>query len=410
MNQTELERVFRQSSAQVIGSLAGRFRDLDLAEEAFAEACARACENWADGGPPTNPAAWLYRVANRVMLDVLRRQQTRYRLTPVAEMALQPSIEDELLNDNAVIPDDRLRLIFICCHPAVAPDSRALLTLRLVCGLTVPNIAQAFLLSESAVAQRLVRAKHKIAAAGVPFELPERAHWEERLESVLVTMEIAYGKAHEDAAGTGVYAFYSTEMLRLTELLVELVPHSAEVQALAAIIHFAEARRPARLNSQGSMIPVSAQDPALWRRELIVRAEGFLLQARAFADNSPRVLQARLQAAWCRRRHLGDPEPWPEILDLYDELLLIRDDIVVRINRAVALAEVAGADTALKELDGLDAPRLSEFVPFLAVRASLLARTGDLPAACAEYDRLLALELPSAERKWLEKQRNACRR
>ena len=198
-------------------------------------------------------------------------------------------------------------------------------------------------------------------------------------------------------------------MLRLTGLLVELVPHSAEVLALASIVHLAEARRPARLDREGLMIPISEQDPKLWRRDLIERGEALLSAAARLGDERPRTVQAQLQAAWCRRRGLGEPEPWPEILALYDRLLEHRDDIVVRINRAVALAEVSGAGIALAELGALEPPRLEVFLPFLAVRASLLARTGNLEAASADYDRMLALELPAAERKWIEAQRLALR-
>ena len=250
-----------------------------------------------------------------------------------------------------MIPDERLRLIFVCCHPAVAPDARAALTLRLVCGLSVPEIARAFLITEAALAQRLVRAKRKIAQAGVPFEVPGPEAWPERLDAVLTTLEIAYAKAHEDAAGAGPHAGYAAEMLDLTRLVAELLPQEPDAHAMAALVRYAEARRPARLDPHGAMVPLSEQDPVLWRRSLIEGAEACLRRAAAAGPATPRVLQAAIHAAWCARRSLADPAPWPEVLALYDLLLEWRDDAVVRLNRAVALAEVAGVAAALRDVE-----------------------------------------------------------
>jgi RNA polymerase sigma-70 factor, ECF subfamily len=403
MNGAALDRVFRAASGRIIAALAARFRDLALAEDAFSESCLRAVRTWPAAGVPEDPAAWLYRVAERVVLDSLRRD--RKNRQPVAEEASgDPSPEDLLTDDARVLPDERLRLIFICCHPAVAVEVRAALTLKLVCGLSVTEIARAFLLQEATLAQRLVRAKRKIADAGVPFELPSPDAWSERLDAVLSTLEIAYARAHEDAAGSSPHAGFSAEVLHLTKILTHLIPDDAAVAALAAQVRYAEARRPARLDADGFIIPLSAQDPALWRRDLIDDANRLLADAIRIAPSEPRTLQAELQQIWCVRKSLADPAPWPEVLRVYDRLLLSRDDPIVRINRAVAVAETAGADAALAELSRLQLQGLEEFLPYHAVRADLLRRTGRQAEAARAYARALQLDPPAAERRWLERQ------
>ena len=394
-----LEGSVRAAGARVTAALAARYRDLDVAEEAFAEACARAAAAWPQNGEPADPAAWLYRTADRAAIDMLRKRRVRSRLAPEPE-------EIAAMDEPCPIPDDRLRLIFVCCHPAVAPDVRAQLTLRLVCGLSTAEIAHAFLMPEPTVAQRLVRAKRKIAEAGVPFEVPGPAHWADRLEAVLCTLEIAYAKAHEDAAGAGPHAGYGPEMIGLTQMLVELLPAEPEALALAALVRFAEARRPARTRPDGAMVPLSEQDPALWDRALILTGERLLGRARKAGRLGPRLLQAELHAAWCARSSLTEPPPWQRVLATYDLMLTVRDDPVIRLNRAVALAEVAGCAAALREVDALACGRLEDFLPFQAVRAGLLRRVGRTEEARQAYSAALALGPGSAERVWLERRRD----
>jgi RNA polymerase sigma-70 factor, ECF subfamily len=403
VNGPALERVFRAASGRIIAALAARFRDLALAEDSFSEACLRALRAWPERGVPNDPTAWLYRVADRIALDALRRQRTALRHAPEVPSP-EPNVEDAMVDDSSVIPDERLRLIFICCHPAVAPEARAALTLRLVCGLTVTEIARAFLVEEPTLAQRLVRAKRKIASAGVPFELPSPDLWPERLDAVLSTLEVAYSKAHEDAAGAGSHAGFALEMLGLTKLLTDLVPEAGEVYALAALVRYAEGRRPARMDAEGVMVPLSEQDPKLWRRDLIEEADALLERAAKLAPSSARTLQAGLQAAWCARRSLDNAAPWPLVLRLYDRLLAVRDDPIVRLNRAVALAAVAGPEAALTELRAMDGSKLARFAPYHAVRAELLARNGRVADARTAYEAILALEPPPAERRWLTRQ------
>jgi RNA polymerase sigma-70 factor (ECF subfamily) len=279
------------------------------------------------------------------------------------------------------------------------------LTLRLVCGLGTREIAAAFLLPEPTVLQRLTRAKRKIAEAGVPFTIPAPDEWSERLEAVLSTLEVAYAKAHEDAAGAGPHAGYAEEILRLTESLAGMLPDQGEVMGLAALVRYAEARRPARLDKNGVMVRLSDQDPALWRRPLIESGNLFLYRARNLGAVGYRALTAAIHGVWCARRSLADPAPWPAVLELYNAMLRERDDVVVRLNRAVALAEISGPRLALQEVERLASPRLDAFQPWHAVRANLLRRVGRIDESRAAYDRAIALSAGPAERSWLEGQR-----
>lgn len=408
MRAVVLDETFRAAGGRIRAALAARYRDLDLAEEAFAESCLKAVKAWGGDGQdlPRDPAAWLYRVAERAALDILRRKRARADNLP-DEPEPEPTAEDRLASDDAVIPDERLKLIFVCCHPAVAADSRAALTLKMVCGLSTEEVARAFLVSETTLAQRLVRAKRKIAEAGVSFEVPAPEHWVERLAAVLSTLEVAYAKAHEDAAGSGRHAGFAREMLEVTALLTEMLPREAEVLALAATIRFAEARRPARIDKDGVMVPLAEQDPELWSRPLIEDARRYCGRALGLSGPGPRILQMMIHALWCGRKTRADPAPWKAVLAAYDILVELRDDPIIRINRAVALAEVKGAEEALAELHGLDAETLSDFLPYHAALADLLGRTGRVAEASAAYDRALALSPGEAERRFLERRRDA---
>jgi RNA polymerase sigma-70 factor (ECF subfamily) len=275
-----------------------------------------------------------------------------------------------------------------------------------VCGLSTLEIARAFLVSETTMAQRLSRAKAKIADAGVPFELPAPHCWPERLDAVLATVEIAYGKAHEDAAASGIHAHFAAEMLELTGTLVQLMPSEAEPAAVAAMVRLAEARRPARIDSSGFMVPLSEQDPQRWQRPLIEEAIGYLDRASAIGPDTVRVIQAKIHAAWCSRHNLESPPPWPQVLSLYDALLMRRDDPVVRLNRVVAVAEVHGVESGLLELESLDGQLLRDFAPYHAVRADLLRRAGRTREALRAYDEALSRIESDAERRWLTRQRN----
>jgi len=304
------------------------------------------------------------------------------------------------------IPDERLRLIFVCCHPALAAEARAALTLKIVCGLSTERLARAFLVAEPAMLQRITRAKKKIAAAGVPFEVPGAGAWPERLESVLTTLEVAYAQAYEDAALASDAARFAPEVLRLSGLLAELMPDEPEVLGLAALVRFAEARRPARLDDTGAMVPPDQQETALWRGDLIAQGAALMARAANVGRSGPRQLLAAIHAAHLSRIETGCT-PWGDIAALYDVLLAVRPTQVTAVNRAVALGEAFGAERGLGALGELEADRLRDWLPFHAARAGLAANAGRTVEACEALRAALQLSPGPAERLFLERRLRA---
>lgn len=252
-----------------------------------------------------------------------------------------------------------------------------------------------------------MRAKRKIREAGVSFEVPSPEHWPERVGAVLSTLEVAYSKAHEDAAGSGRHAGFAAEMLALTALLARMLPDELEVLALAAIIRFAEARRPARLDADGAMIPLSEQDPARWSQTLIADARTYCGRALSIGGPGPRILSMMIHALWCGRKSLDEPAPWKAVLSAYDLLAGLQDNPIVTINRAVALSEVEGPEAALAAVSGLDPDRFATFLPYQALMGDLLTRTGDLAGARSAFDQALALGPGDAEARYLAARRAA---
>jgi len=396
-----MEAVFREARTRVVAALAARLRDLDLAEDAFAEAAATAVRAWRFEAP-ADPMAWLYRAAWRRAIDAKRRANTR--TAAVFDMPEpDPTPEELVIAADEPIPDERLRLIFVCCHPAIAPDTRAALTLKVVCGLSTERLARAFLVQEPAMLQRITRAKHKIRDAGVPFEVPGRDAWPGRLDAVLATLEIAYAQAYEDAALASETAGFADEVLRLSGLLAELMSDEPEVLALAAMVRFAEARRPARMDSQGVMAPLDLQDTRLWRTDLIAEGGDFLDRAVELRRPAPYQLMAAIHAAHLSRRETGTT-PWSQIVALYDALLRLRPNAVVAVNRAVAVGRASGPQAGLAALAAVSADeRLKYWLPYQAARASLSEEAGDVLQARSAFAAALALGPAPAERLFLER-------
>jgi RNA polymerase sigma-70 factor (ECF subfamily) len=383
---------------KVVAALAARLRDIDLAEDAFADAAASALTAWPLQAP-RDPAAWLWRAALRRAIDAKRRAATRARHVPDAPEA-DPTPEEVLMAADEPIPDERLRLIFVCCHPAIAPDARVALTLKVVCGLSTERLARAFLMAEPAMLQRITRAKRKIRDAGVPFEVPGREAWPDRLEAVLATLEIAYAQAYEDAALAGDAAGFAAEVLRLSGLLAELAPDEPEVLGLAALVRFAEARRPARLDETGAMIPPEQQDTALWRTDVVEEGARLLNRAANLRHTGPRQIMAAIHAAHLSRAE-GRATPWAEIARLYDVLLQMRPNVVTAVNRAVAIGEAMGAETGLEALAQAGAP--DDWLPYQAARAGLCAKAGESAQAGKALKAALALGPAPAERLFLQR-------
>ena len=397
----DLGRAISEARPRVVAALAVRLRDLDLAEEAFAAASAAAVPAWRAQWP-RDPAAWLWRTAWRRALDAKRRAAVRRRHTP-DQPAPAPTPEDDVIAADDPIPDERLRLIFVCCHPAVAADARAALTLKVVCGLSTQRLARAFLMSEPAMLQRITRAKRKIRDAGVPFEVPGREMWPERLEAVLATLEIAYAQAYEDAALVADGASFAEEVLRLSRLLAELIPREGEALGLAALVRFAEARRPARLDQTGAMVPPVEQEVALWQGSLIGEGARLLDAAADLGATGPRQLLAAIHGLHLSRRDTG-VTPWAAIVGLYDALALFRPDAVTAVNRAVAVGEAQGPAAGLAALDAVPGVgRLTNWLPYQAARAGLCDRAGLTGDAAAAYRATLALGPAPAERLYLER-------
>lgn len=386
---------------RVVAALAASLRDLDLAEDAFADATAAALVAWPNQSP-RDPAAWLWRAAVRRAIDARRRAAVRHRAVLDAPEP-PPTPEEALMAADQPIPDERLKLIFVCCHPALAPEARAALTLKVVCGLSTARLARAFFVAEPAMLQRITRAKAKIARAGVPFEVPDREAWPERLEAVLATLEIAYAQAYEDAAlSDRDTAPFAVEILRLSGLLAELTPDEPEVLGLAALVRFAEARRPARLDEHGAMVPPDRQDTALWRGDLIAEGAILLDRAAGAGRSGPRQILAAIHATHCARAETGVTD-WHAIAMLYDVLAGVRPHPAVAVNRAVAIGETQGPEAGLAALAAVGP--LDGWLPYQAALAHLSARAGQPDAARAAYDAALALNPPPAERLFLEARR-----
>ncbi len=385
----------------VVAALAARFRDLDLAEEGFADATELAMRTFATAPLPANLAGWLHVSARRRIIDRLRRDVRLARLIATQGPEQEAEDMDVIALFDEQIPDERLRLIFICCHPAIAPDARAALTLRVVCGVSTERIAAAFLMAGPAMFQRLTRAKAKIREAGVPFETPAQHLWGERLAAVLATLEIGYALAYQDAGSSEPTADLGPEVLRLAAMLAELLPDDPEVLGLAALVQLAESRRAARVDATGCMVPLSEQDTARWNAGLIVSAARMMDRAAMLGRSGPYQIMAAIHLTHARRREEGATD-WQAIVRLYDVLLAMRPGAVVAINHALARGRLAGAESALAALDALDAASLAAYRPWHAARAHLQVATGDVEAAQASYRAALALNPPRAERLYLE--------
>ncbi|HMR23574.1 MAG TPA: sigma factor-like helix-turn-helix DNA-binding protein [Micropruina sp.] len=390
-----VERIVRDEFGRVVAALARRFGDLDVAEEAGQEALVTAMERWPTDGIPPNPGAWLTTTAVRKAIDTLRREQHRGPKQQAAQALLSPTaritpgVADEYPDegeDDGPVADDRLRLIFACCHPALAEPARVALTLRLLGGLTVPEIAAAFLVPERTMAQRITRAKAKIADARIPFRVPRDDDLPERLGGVLAVLFLGYNEAYLPH-GPGQRVDLAAEVIRLTRQLVGLLPDEPEPRGLLALLLLSEARRPARFAADGVLVRLDEQDRTLWNRDLI--AEGHALVRACLVQNRPGRYQllAAINAVHTDAARASDTD-WRQILVLYDQLLAVLDTPIVRLNRAVAVAEVAGPLPALVIVDAL-ADRLDGYHAFHATRADLLRRLGRTAPALREYERAI---------------------
>ena len=395
------EAAARRSYGKLIAFLAARTRDVAAAEDALSEAFAAALTAWPKTGVPEHPEAWLMTAARRSAIDALRRRQTSIAAEPRLKLM---SEEMEAAVASESVPDERLGLMFACAHPAIDASVRAPLMLQTILGFDAATIASAFLVPPATMGQRLVRAKNRIRQAGIPLKIPDQDALAERLSSVLEAIYAAFAEGWTDPAGTDARRRnLSDEGIWLGRLVVSLLPEEPEALGLLALMLFAEARRATRRNTAGDYVPLSEQDTAEWDTALINEAEVLLRKASGMAGIGRYQLEAAVQSAHAARRLTGSTD-WPAIALLYDALSTVADLPVVTINRAVAIAEAGDPREGMAELERLEGDkRLSDYQPYWAARAGLLAQLGDTAAAHAAYQRAIGLELDEAVRRFLQK-------
>jgi RNA polymerase sigma factor (sigma-70 family) len=392
-----LEAVMREDRGRLIAALIARLRDFQLAEEALQEAAISALSHWGRAGLPSSPQGWLLKVALRKAIDRLRSGAREAR--KAADLAHLAGEEAEETAPE-MIPDERLRLIFTCCHPALEPKSQIALTLRTLGGLTTPEIARAFLDAEPTMGQRLSRAKAKIAAAGIPFRVPGPEDWDARLNSVLTVIYLIFTQGH--SLGPGNPRDLCAEAIFLARLIDQLRPDQAETEGCLALMLLTDARAPARLTAEGETVPLQGQDRALWSGAKI--DQGRLILDRAIARRKPGPFQIKAAIA---SLHCAEGQPdWPQIMLLYARLYSFEPSPIIRLNLAVARAEVEGAEAGLAEMMPL-AETLAEYQPFHAACGEYFARANRAKDARAAYDRAIALTTSAADLRFLTRKRDA---
>jgi RNA polymerase sigma-70 factor (ECF subfamily) len=379
---TSLERIFRDERGRILASLIGFLGDFQLAEEAVQDAFTAAAERWPRDGTPTNPVAWLVSTARNRAIDRIRRERTLAEKTRLLDV---PRWTEDTVDE--AIPDERLELLFMCCHPALALDAQVALTLRTLGGLETPDIARAFLVPEATMAKRLVRARRKIAVAGIPFRVPPAHLLPDRLAAVLAVVYLIFNEGY---GGRGELA---GEAVRLGRALAELMPDEPEVHGLLALMLVGDARREARF-AEGAVVLLRDQDRSLWDQEEIAEGRARLDRALALGGRGPYVVQAAIAVL-----HVDDPVDWPQLAALYGELARLTASPVVQLNEAAAIAEAGDVERALALVDRLD---LDGYHYLHSTRAELLRRLDRTEEARAAYGRALELVHADAERRFLQ--------
>jgi len=404
-----IDGICRAEGPRLLANLIRRVGDFELAEDAMQDAFAKALEVWPAQGLPAAPAAWLTTVARRRAVDLLRRRATGHVYTDEPPDLAAPEIDANLDAEASSVEDDRLRLVFTCCHPAIAQPAQMALALRTLCGLSTREIARAFLEPETTTAQRLVRAKRKILDARIPYEVPSRELLPERLQAVLGVVYLVFNEGYVSTEGDGlVRTDLCSEAIRLGRLLVELMPGEPEAQGLLALMLLHDARRATRIDAAGALIPLEEQDRSGWQRDAIAEGLAVLDTALHRRRRGPYQLQAAIAALHAGAER-ADTTDWEQIAVLYAGLLSERPSPVVELNAAVALAMARGPEQGLVWIGRLEqGGELADYHLLPAARADLLRRLGRLPEAAVAYRAALALVRSPAERLYLERRLAAC--
>lgn len=400
-----IDETARADGGRLLASLIGQLGDFQLAEDCLQDALESALTHWRRNGVPRMPAAWLMRTARRKAIDRLRRAANFRRKQAEYATLLELETTEPEIEDDSGIPDERLRLIFTCCHPALDEATRVALTLRTLGGLTTTQIARAFVVSEEAMAQRLVRARRKIAKAGIPYEVPDAERWQERLDAVLTVLYLIFNEGYVASGDRYIRTDLCDEAIRLARIVMSLKPAEPEIEGLLALMLLHNARRGARLSADGTLIPLEDQDRDLWNKSAI--AEGLHLTEAALRRGhaGPFQIQAAISAVHAEAPAAGATD-WAQIVLLYDELKRYRDNPVYELNRIAAIAHTRGPAAALALLTPLEA-ELASYQPLHALKADLLRRIGDPAAATRAYDTAIRLSANAADRQFLEGRRAA---
>jgi RNA polymerase sigma-70 factor (ECF subfamily) len=397
----DVAKLFRREYGRAVAVLVRQFGDIDVAEDAVQDAFDAAIKRWPSTGAPPNPVGWIITTARNRAIDRHRRESRQRELNLGGDVAQEMRLEDTVEEEQGV-HDDRLRLIFTCCHPALNAHAQVALTLRLIGGLTTANVARAFLVSEQTLAQRLVRAKGKIRDARIPFRIPSEAEFPERIRSVLAVVYLIFNEGYAASSGdTLVREDLCAEAIRLARLLVELMPEEPEVLGLLALLLLIDSRRESRVSAEGDLVLLADQDRSRWNRALLDEGQALVRWCLRINQPGPYQLQAAINAVHSDADSANETD-WGQVLQLYDQLMAGWPSPIVALNRAIAVAEVDGCDAALRIVEDL---ALDSYYLFHAVRADLLRRVSRHRDAADAYNEAISRCANSTERRFLEKRR-----